>query len=92
MRPSRVHAPGAIMKLALLLPLVLAAFVGAATFSVIASHRVRAERGPMTGSAKQSSPSGEADWIASSQGLLAITVDRGASAKRHILPSHLTYP
>jgi hypothetical protein len=40
---------------------------------VIASQRVRAKRGPMTGSAKQSITVLADKWIASSQGLLAIT-------------------
>ena len=40
---------------------------------VIASQRVRAERGPMTGSAKQSIAVLGDKWIASSHGLLAMT-------------------
>jgi hypothetical protein len=40
--------------------------------AVIASQRVGAKRRPMTGSAKQSRAPG-ADWIASSQVLLAMT-------------------
>jgi hypothetical protein len=40
--------------------------------TVIASQRVGAKRRPMAGSAKQSSAT-QADWIASSQELLAMT-------------------
>ncbi len=40
---------------------------------VIASQRVRAKRGPMTGSAKQSIYPQAAAWIASSLSLLAMT-------------------
>jgi hypothetical protein len=40
---------------------------------VIASQRVRAKRGTMTGSAKQSVPELAAAWIASSLALLAMT-------------------
>ena len=51
-----------------------AALAGPRSFRVIASHRVRAMRGPMTGSAKQSSFGAKGKgWIASSQGLLAMT-------------------
>jgi hypothetical protein len=40
---------------------------------VIASQRVGAKRRPMTGSAKQSISAHVAQWIASSQALLAMT-------------------
>jgi hypothetical protein len=43
-----------------------AQFAAALLLSVIASHRVRAKRGPMTGSAKAiQNLSAAADWIAS---------------------------
>jgi hypothetical protein len=40
---------------------------------LIASQRVGAKRRPMTGSAKQSTSAHVAQWIASSQALLAMT-------------------
>jgi len=44
-------------------------------FFVIASQRVGAKRRPMTGSAKQSIETHTARWIASSQALLAMTIE-----------------
>ena len=46
---------------------------GLLSINVIASQRVSAKRRSMTGSAKQSILLGVARWIASSQGLLAMT-------------------
>src|SRR5579872_1074277 len=48
--------------------------------SVIASQRVRAKRGPMTGSATRSSRTTNRFWIASSLALLAMTMLRAPDA------------
>src|SRR5665213_820322 len=53
--------------------------VRASAKTVIASQRVRAKRGPMTGSAKQSIAQQlrKQEWVASSQALLAMTLRHG---------------